>query len=265
METAPAWRVFQDRGLKPRGDNWDAVCPAHKDERKSLSVQLTEDGRVLLRCFAGCPTVTIVESIGLKMFDLYPPEQKTKREEKPFNVIKEYIYTDEKGEPLYKVQRGEPKAFRQLRKTADGWEYRLGDVTRVLYHLPRLLSNTRPVCFVEGEKDVESLEALGFIATTCNGGAGGWRPEMAEPLRNRQVIIFPDNDAPGRELAWTVKSYVASSMIVKVPLDAPKSDVSDWIAAGATAKDIRAAVLRQAEANVAGAMDMFLAVGGKRP
>jgi len=262
MAIAPAWRVFQERGMVQRGDNWDAVCPAHKDVRKSLSLQLTPDGRVLLRCFAGCPAVTVVELLGLKMMDLWPPEEnKPKREERPFNVVAEYIYRDEQGNELYKVQRSDPKGFRQLRRVGDRWDFKLGDVRRVLYRLPELLSSTRPVLFVEGEKDVATAEGLGFVATTCNGGAGGFRPEMAEHLRGREVIILPDNDTPGIELAWIIKSHVPRAMIVKIPLDKPKADLSDWVAAGATARDVRELCKRQALENVLYATEMAQAIG----
>lgn len=47
-----------DRLEKPKrnGDNWRARCPAHEDEKPSLSISEGHDGTVLLKCFAACDT-----------------------------------------------------------------------------------------------------------------------------------------------------------------------------------------------------------------
>jgi hypothetical protein len=51
-----------------------APCPAHDDRSPSLSITEATDGRVLIHCFAGCPAMDVVESIGLTLADLYPPD-----------------------------------------------------------------------------------------------------------------------------------------------------------------------------------------------
>ena len=38
-------------------------CPAHEDHHPSLSWRLADDGRPLLRCFAGCTFRAIVEAV----------------------------------------------------------------------------------------------------------------------------------------------------------------------------------------------------------
>jgi hypothetical protein len=61
-----------------------AFCPAHEDvNTASLSIKEGRDGRVLLKCFAGCNASEIVQSVDLKLRDLYPwtpgqPQPKTK-------------------------------------------------------------------------------------------------------------------------------------------------------------------------------------------
>lgn len=55
---------------KKQGDQWMACCPAHKDSTPSLSVYESE-GRVLLHCFAGCTTESIVEAMNLDMTALF--------------------------------------------------------------------------------------------------------------------------------------------------------------------------------------------------
>jgi len=50
---------------------WSARCPAHDDAQASLSVGVATDGRVLLKCFAGCRTEAIVSRLGLSLEDLF--------------------------------------------------------------------------------------------------------------------------------------------------------------------------------------------------
>ena len=55
-----------------RGDNnYSARCPAHDDQKNSLSIKVTEDGKVLIHCFAGCSTEAVIEVLGLDLQDLF--------------------------------------------------------------------------------------------------------------------------------------------------------------------------------------------------
>jgi hypothetical protein len=59
---------------------WMARCPAHSDRSPSLSIASGRDGRVLVRCFAGCELSSVLQSAGLKIDNLFPgpppaPEQ----------------------------------------------------------------------------------------------------------------------------------------------------------------------------------------------
>lgn len=59
--------------VQPKGKGrWMACCPAHDDRNPSLAVSELNDGRVLIKCFAGCPTVSVLSSVGLSMTDLFP-------------------------------------------------------------------------------------------------------------------------------------------------------------------------------------------------
>lgn len=51
---------------------WEGRCPAHDDERESLSISEGDDGRVLLYCHAGCAVDDVVAAAGLEMRDLFP-------------------------------------------------------------------------------------------------------------------------------------------------------------------------------------------------
>ena len=60
-------------------DQWMACCPGHTDKSPSMAIKAGDDGRIILHCFAGCSTESIVSALGLKMSDLF---------EKKFSVVK---------------------------------------------------------------------------------------------------------------------------------------------------------------------------------
>ena len=49
-----------------------ARCPAHEDRSPSLSIRQLDDGRVLLHCFAGCETQSVLAAVGLTFADIMP-------------------------------------------------------------------------------------------------------------------------------------------------------------------------------------------------
>jgi hypothetical protein len=57
------------KGSKGR---WTACCPAHVDRSPSLAITETDDGRILLKCFAGCSAQQVVEAVGMDLTDLFP-------------------------------------------------------------------------------------------------------------------------------------------------------------------------------------------------
>jgi hypothetical protein len=63
---------LEQRGLRVSNDRKSGQCPAHDDRRPSLSIDEGEDGRVLLKCFAGCEVDAILDAIGLQSRDLFP-------------------------------------------------------------------------------------------------------------------------------------------------------------------------------------------------
>lgn len=153
-------------------------------------------------------------------------------------VVATYDYRDEDGNLLYQVVRFEPKDFRQRRpdpEHAGKWLWNLQETRRVLYRLPELLASDpdATVWIVEGEKDADRLASLGAVATSNVGGAGKWKPEYAETLRGRDVVILPDNDEPGRKHARQVHdslfSIARSVMALHLPELPEKGDVSDWL------------------------------------
>ncbi|HEX5409183.1 MAG TPA: AAA family ATPase [Gemmatimonadaceae bacterium] len=241
-------------GVKQHGESWTARCPAHDDGSPSLSISVGKDGRVLLNCHAGCTLSAILEAIGLQTRDLFPDDDRGGRApaaplapngNAPPRIVDLYEYVDEDEQLLYQVVRYEPKGFRQRRpdpaRDAE-WIWSLGETRRVLYHLPRLIeaiAKEQRVYIVEGEKDVHALEGIGLTATTNAGGAAKWSDRYSQVFAGADVVILPDNDAPGLAHAAIVANSLRAAhartvRIVTLPDLPPKGDVSDFLWRGGT-------------------------------
>ena len=111
---------------------------------------------------------------------------------------------------------------------------------RVLYRLPEVLK-AEEVLIVEGEKDAETVAALGFTVTTSPMGAKKWRPEYSDSLKGKDVVLIPDNDNEGREHMTQVGSALRNIARSIKWLDLPglpsKGDVSDWVATFSTKEE----------------------------
>lgn len=259
--------------VKPSGKGYSFRCPAHDDRTSSASIYADADGNAVLKCYAGCTRKQICAARGITESDLYVTDRAA-FQPRDNSVEKTYVFEDEKGTLLYKHLRvrksNGKKTFFYCRPSgqggdvwtlAAGWFEKQGrnwkrvpgandpdvkpaagalwldDCRRVLYRLPALL-HAAPgslVLFCEGEKDVESAEALGFLATTA-GGASDWRKEFAERLAGFDLVILPDNDGAGRNLAAKVArdSYGKAARVRVLELaELPEhGDFSDWLAAG---------------------------------
>ena len=157
--------------------------------------------------------------------------------------------------------RPDSKAFRQFRFDGGRLQPGLKGEALPLYRLPGLLAEPDAiVVWVEGEKCVDALTALGFVATTTPGGSSGFAawvrkaPDGLECIAGRTVVVLADSDEPGARYAGAVANQLASlGCEVRLPHELPwaefgeGADVVDWLEAGHGAEDLRAVV---AEAEV---------------
>jgi hypothetical protein len=168
-------------------------------------------------------------------------------------ILATYNYTDAQEALLYQVIRyANPKAFKQRRPDGKGgWIWSLQGVRRVLYRLPEVTEAVKTGTIIfkpEGEQDVETLRALGLVATTNSEGAGKgkWRGHLAEDLRGARLVVLPDNDNDGHRHAVEVINSVLPVVEWVKRLDLPglpeKGDVSDWCKAGHTKEELLALV-----------------------
>lgn len=246
--------------MKADGVGFTALCPAHDDHKPSLDVSIDPNGLIDVTCYAGCATDYIGDIVGIDLHGMRMTSGLSKRQkaicgqsvtrrQRGSRESAVYAYVDENGKLLYEVVRLEPKDFRQRRPDGRGGSiWNMKNVQRVLYRLPEVLAASAEtwIVVVEGEKDVDNLRRLGFVATTCAGGANKWHLTEQTPLYRRKITIVPDNDPSGRKHAVQVaNSLFGKTQAVKVvalPGLPEKGDVSDWLESGNTADELKALI-----------------------
>lgn len=63
MNASPAAALAQTLGGRRTGGAWMAPCPAHDDREPSLSIANGDDGKVLVRCHAGCEQHRVIAAL----------------------------------------------------------------------------------------------------------------------------------------------------------------------------------------------------------
>lgn len=220
------------------GGNYTAHCPAHDDKNNSFSIGSDADGFAVCNCFAGCSQAdiwaAIYDRIGKPEKDA--PKSTNKRTVKN-KVVASYEYKDKDGAIVDIKRRYENKSF--------SWKF--GTKGRAealpLYHLANVLEASE-VYAVEGEKDADTLQRLGYAATNSKDG---FTPDNMDDLKGKQVFIIEDNDAAGKRNAKKAAD-VASAEGVRVKVvclaaffsDLPeKGDISDFVEAGGSMEALR--------------------------
>jgi hypothetical protein len=236
-----------------RSDEWRGPCPVHEGERNSFAVN-AESG--CWHCFSECDR-------GGSMIDLEmalgETDFKTAKAEvlriigRTWHTVATYIYTNESGEPIFRVIRrergegaGREKAFHQERNVRGRWVKGLDKVRRIPYRLHKLV-NAKHVLVVEGEKDCDTIrQKLKLVATTNPMGAGKWSSEYNRYFAEKNVTIIADNDRAGHahavQVAEALLSVAASVRVLELPGVPEKGDVTDWVHAGGTGKKLQALV-----------------------
>jgi 5S rRNA maturation endonuclease (ribonuclease M5) len=201
------------RNVIDRGDKATAQCPAHDDNRASLSVGPRNDGNgVVVYCHAGCQTTDILAAIGLPISDLFDdPKMRA-----AYNGHTVYDYPGGR-----KVHRDPGKKFWQDGNKSD----------RTLFHADRI-GAAELVYVVEGEKDVLAAESVGAVAVCSAMGAGKANQFDWSPLRGKHVIIVADKDKAGRAHANQIVGLLEGARSVRVAEAAAGKDVGDHVAGG---------------------------------
>lgn len=239
--------------VKKSGSGHTALCPAHNDSKRSLSISQGADGKILVKCFAGCSIISIVKAIGLELKDLFADtafptarlnsnSSKTEKVAKAPKVIDTvHEYKDVDGVILYENVRYKPKGFSQRRPDGNGgYIYNLDGMDRVPYRLPELLdaikNGTDEILLTEGEKDADNLRSLGFTVTSFKN----WTESLNQYINGAHAVLFRDHDKSGmkqaNDAAHTIAAVAQSVKVIDLfdgesPAEKHGRDISDWIVA----------------------------------
>jgi RecA-family ATPase len=177
----------------------------HDDQNPSLSISF-RDGKLLCRCHAGCSQDEVFEEVRRRAGHLV--NGSLGRDGGRRETV--YTYNDASGKPIARVIRTDlsdgTKAFKQQTPDGEsGWQWKGPRGAKPLYRLDALARNANAtVVICEGEKAAEAAQRqLGerFVATSWMGGAQAAAHADLSPLEGRDVIVWPDNDAPGAHAA----------------------------------------------------------------
>lgn len=240
---------------KRYGDKTLCICPSHSDKQASLTIT---KGRkcTLFHCHAGCTLEDILSAAGLEKKDTFYDTEPQR------NNWRAYVESREKRriEAVYNyVSCNGQYAFTKIRLEGKKLLYGILENDRFSYGLPRntprksikavygsaqalnkAISEGKPIFIVEGEKDVDTLIKQGYTAVTY-GGVNDWQADFAELVKGADVVVFADNDIPGKAVADTIlrdiQSVVKSAKIIVPMPDIPKADISDYFQAGHTKQE----------------------------
>jgi DNA primase len=214
---------YEEVEAEQMGGEYKTLCPFHDDHTPSLSIN-SEKG--LFICF-GCDTRGSAQEI-LEKYNYCDEDRHI--------VFQELRLRDRKNpSKKYSLPRHQIQGV-------DDWIYDLKGVRRVLYNLPEVITSNR-VFVVEGPKDSETLHDLGLVGTTAVDGAQTkWKPEYNQYFIDKDVIVIPDNDPPGRKHALDIcrnlKPIASQLRVLKLPDVKVKGDITDWLEMGHTKDEL---------------------------
>lgn len=235
---------------------WMALCPAHDDQSRSLSIAIGEGGKVLLHCFAGCDFKSIREAIaerrrrgpegGVSGPDRFPgtPQQSSRgltlaeyaqAKQLPLDFLERLgltqhsmggrcevriPYSGSSGEPLsvrIRVSMGGEVRFRWA-KGSKAYPYGLWRLKEGL--------DAGYLLVVEGETDAQTLWFHDIPAIGIPGAAI-WKPDWATYLAEiAKIYVVQEPDRAGETFVRKVASAVPHQRLHVIRLGSAK-DVSD--------------------------------------
>jgi len=234
------------------GESGTALCPAHDDTANSLSIAKGENGRVLLKCHAGCEHKAVLAKAGLKPADVRGERKgRTKASDGPNEGLTLAQYAVAKKLPVeYLVrkwglsERSSPnqsggrsyflcipyfdsdgnEVAERYRSSLDGelrfrWKKRAKPCLYGLQNIEKA-RQVGTVIIVEGESDAQTLGLYGYPAVGLPG-ASNWREDRdAEHfggIGTIYVIVEPDKG--GRTMAKRLADSEISDRVRFVHLD----------------------------------------------
>jgi hypothetical protein len=219
-----------------------ARCPFHDDGEPSLSVQ-QRNGVGLFNCHACGAKGSIIDFVMMKeglalpeaarrIRELEGIQDERQPEAKPrLETVRGHRYTDEAGAELWQKIKLSDGTFRCRHKDPDGkWIYNLEGVRRVPYRL-HAIKDAPAVIVCEGERDADTLAAIGYPATSGPSGKDSWPDELTPMFAAKEVRILYDvgQDEAARAVAAKLSTVCEHVFILKVPLPNKEDDITDYL------------------------------------
>lgn len=221
-------------GVQKNGSGWTARCPVRThgkgrgDVEPSLSVSEGDDGRVLVKCHAGCSYADVMAALshgnGHGNGKTGPGQSWGIRG--PSGEMVAVHHRKDLPDGTKKVWWTLPDGSKGLNgtRTSELPFYGSEKATR--------WPSDVPVVIVEGEKSADALASLYPACVGTVTGAGGTpSKESLEVLRGRSVVLWPDADGPGKahmERIAKALQGVASAVRIFQWTDAPEGgDAAD--------------------------------------
>ena len=168
--------------------------------------------------------------------------------------VARYPYVDADGNLVQEVIRQEctaegvkHKNFPQVWITTGGRRVKTSPrgFKPVLYRAPQVARAVRDgveVWLLEGEKDVETAERLGLVATTNTQGGKSFPDDLVDDLAGAQVAVVLDRDATGWargvDLHTKLTAVDAHVRLLLPDVDEAKADFTDHVEAGHGVEDL---------------------------
>jgi len=232
-----------------------AVCPAHNDTNPSLRIAQGDGGNIAAKCHKGCDYGQIMEGIERLLGSDAPKRRRGGGKKAPAppkgKHIASYTYTSVDGLPMAvkkRYQLGEEKTFMWCDpQDTDklGLPNNMTEANLPLYNIEDVTGRKKKkVIWVEGEKAADALkEAYGSLVICLPGGSSADpTDDQMEPLKDRKVVLWPDNDEPGRTLMRKVADKlvaIAAEVTMVMPYVPPGGDAYNYVKAGHTKEQLK--------------------------
>lgn len=194
---------------------WNALCPAHDDHIRSLAVGVGDDGKILIKCHAGCHPEDILKALKLKWSDLFPKQYSQKHGitiaelafdkgfSKDFLIKLGIEETENHVRITYYLEDGS-LAPRQRQRSAlsarEGSYWERGNGKPVPYGLWKLKAARASGCLflVEGESDCWTLWYHGYSVLGIPGADMTQKLEAEHVRGIKKIYIVKEPDQGGQ-------------------------------------------------------------------